>query len=166
MKELGLARFLRGAAMRKALIRKGAACVAGVGAVRVGAGQGLNATDSQPPPGKSSVRFRTAPHLVAARKMGGGPGEGRKKKSKPPHGVPHGAGVLMVLRELLAARYPRSAAAIAASAGVSRATAYRALMRLEVDSGLPVVRERVQDPMGGAPLALWGIDWPRLRGMG
>lgn len=75
-------------------------------------------------------------------------------------------GMFRVLRVLLASRYPRSAQAIAASAGVSRATGYRALAKIEVSSGLPVMTETVLDPFTWKPVMLWGIDWARLRGMG
>ena len=73
---------------------------------------------------------------------------------------------MCVLRVLLTSRYPRTAPAIAASAGVSRATGYRALLRLVLGSGLPIAREGMRDGTGGTPTTLWGIDWAALRRMG
>lgn len=167
--------------MHNALIGKGVSCPAGVGAGYGGADRVGNENDSQPPPTESSVRFRTVPHLVAAPKMGGGPGEGPKKKSGPrckafPQPFPGRAttqassgSALAVIRTLLSARYPRTLLAIAASAGLARSTAYRALARIEAESGLPLRTERTkqQDRVGAMHwVTLHGIDWEKLRGMG
>lgn len=155
-------------------------------AARVGAGHGLaerfgNENDSHPPPPKSSVHFRTVPNLVVAPKKGGGPGEGPKKKSgSGPKAFPQPhpgrsetqasiSSVLSVIRTLLGARYPRTLLAIAASSGLARSTAYRALARVEAESGLPLRTERIKQPDRAGNLhwvTLRGIDWEKLRGMG
>ena len=160
--------------MRNSLIRKAESDPAGVGAGRVGGWPPVNGNDSHPPPTQSSVNVHKIPDLVGAPKNGGGAGEGCEKKSATVRGRrrktdgPRGGadGALRVQRTLLASRYPRSAAAVGASAGVSRAQVHRSLRTIELDSGLPLLREQVIDERNGKPTWLWGIDWARLRGMG
>lgn len=169
VKEVGLAWILTGGRVGNLLIGKGLGSAGGVGAGQ----HGQSGNHSQVPPTKSRCPIPYTPHLVGPRKNGGGPGEGQKKianRAAPRRRVdgPQGGaeGMFRVLRVLLASRYPRSAQAIAASAGVSRATGYRALAKIEVSSGLPVTTETVLDPYTWKPVMLWGIDWARLRGMG
>lgn len=74
-------------------------------------------------------------------------------------------GVWRVMRALLSSRYPRTVPAIAASADVPRCSAYRALLTIELESGLPLT---VTDAMGayGRRVRMVGIDWDALRRMG
>lgn len=158
--------------MYNSLIGQGLCRSAGVGAGH----HRTNENDSHPPPTKSRHVEKYTAHLVGPRKMGGGPGEGPKKKSgltprrrdgrlKRRAGVGEPACLLLVLRVLLSARHPRTAMAIAASADVARASAYRVLLRLELHSGLPILRQRIEKNADHPATTLWGIDWPRWRGM-
>lgn len=167
LKELGVERNLPAGSMRNPLIANGSRCAARVGGGREGLRLGSDANDSHPPPPKSRGQIFRGPHLVPALKNGGGPGEGSKKNSKPRRASPpRDSCVLRVLRVLLSSRYPRGAEAISASAGVHRSTGYRLLLIIELDSGIPLVRQVMRDPYGGRLKVFWGVDWERLRGMG
>lgn len=167
LKELGMARNLPEESMRNSLIADGSLCAARVGMGRSAPGNGLDETDSYPPPPKSRGQIFRGPHLVPALKNGGGPGEAPQKNPKPNHASqPRNSCVLRVLRALLSARYPHDVEAISASAGVHKSTGHRLLLVIELESGIPLVRSMMPGPCGGRPKMLWGVDWERLRGMG